>query len=53
MDYELYKWCDDGAVEFRLHADSRPSEHGAPWIRLGFASSVAANRCASIGAAAS
>jgi uncharacterized protein (UPF0548 family) len=36
MDYELYKWCDDGAVEFRLHAHSRPSEHGAPWIRLGF-----------------
>jgi uncharacterized protein (UPF0548 family) len=36
MDYELYKWCDDGAVEFRLHAHSRASEHGAPWIRLGF-----------------
>jgi uncharacterized protein (UPF0548 family) len=36
MDYELYKWCDDGAVEFRMHARSRPSEHGAPWIRLGF-----------------
>jgi hypothetical protein len=36
MDYELYKWCDDGAVEFRMHAHSRPSEHGAPWIRLGF-----------------
>lgn len=36
MDFELFKWCDDGAVEFRLHAHSRPSEHGAPWIRLGF-----------------
>jgi uncharacterized protein (UPF0548 family) len=36
MGYELYKWCDDGAVEFRMHAHSRPSEHGAPWIRLGF-----------------
>jgi uncharacterized protein (UPF0548 family) len=36
MDYELYKWRDDGAVEFRMHAHSRPSEHGAPWIRLGF-----------------
>src|SRR5215212_1160975 len=36
MDYELYKWLDDGAVEFRLHAHSRASEAGAPWIRLGF-----------------
>jgi uncharacterized protein (UPF0548 family) len=36
MDYEVYKWLDDGAVEFRLHADSRPSEDGAPWVRLGF-----------------
>jgi uncharacterized protein (UPF0548 family) len=36
MDYELYKWRDDGRVEFRLHAHSRASEDGAPWIRLGF-----------------
>jgi uncharacterized protein (UPF0548 family) len=36
MDYELYKWLDDGAVEFRLHAHSRSAEHGALWIRLGF-----------------
>jgi uncharacterized protein (UPF0548 family) len=36
MDYELYKWRDDGAVEFRLHAHSRASEQGRPWIRLGF-----------------
>jgi uncharacterized protein (UPF0548 family) len=36
MDYELYKWRDDGAVEFRLHAHSRGSEQRAPWIRLGF-----------------
>ena len=36
MDYELYKWCDNGAVEFRLHAHSRASGDGAPWIRLGF-----------------
>ena len=36
MDYEVYKWRDDGAVEFRLHAHSRPSGEGAPWVRLGF-----------------
>jgi uncharacterized protein (UPF0548 family) len=36
MDYEVYKWRDDGAVEFRLHAHSRPSHHGALWVRLGF-----------------
>ena len=36
MDYEVYKWRDDGTVEFRLHAHSRPSGQGALWIRLGF-----------------
>jgi uncharacterized protein (UPF0548 family) len=36
MDYEVYKWRDDGAVEFRLHAHSRPSGEGPPWVRLGF-----------------
>ncbi len=36
MDYEVYKWGDDGAVEFRLQAHSRASHQGAPWIRLGF-----------------
>jgi uncharacterized protein (UPF0548 family) len=36
MDYELCKWTDDGAVEFRLHAHSRASHDGAPWVRLGF-----------------
>ena len=36
MDYELYKWRDDGAVEFRLHAHSRASEEGPRWVRLGF-----------------
>jgi hypothetical protein len=35
MDYEVRKWLDDGAVEFRLHAHSRPSGDGAPWVRLG------------------
>jgi uncharacterized protein (UPF0548 family) len=36
MDYEVYKWRDDGSVEFRLHAHSRPSGEGRPWVRLGF-----------------
>src|SRR4051794_12492100 len=36
MDYEVLKWRDDGAVEFRLHARSRPSGEGPPWVRLGF-----------------
>jgi uncharacterized protein (UPF0548 family) len=36
MDYEVYKWRDDGMVEFRLHAHSRASHEGAPWVRLGF-----------------
>ena len=36
MDYEVYKWRDDGAVEFRLHAHSRASNEGLPWVRLGF-----------------
>jgi uncharacterized protein (UPF0548 family) len=36
MDYEVWKWTDDGAVEFRLHAVSRASGQGPPWTRLGF-----------------
>jgi uncharacterized protein (UPF0548 family) len=36
MDYELYKWREEGAVEFRLHAHSRASGDCAPWVRLGF-----------------
>ena len=36
MDYEVCKWRDDGAVEFRLHARSRASDDGALWLRLGF-----------------
>ena len=36
MDYELFKWRDDGAVEFRLHAHSRASEDRGLPIRLGF-----------------
>src|SRR4051794_37876623 len=36
MDYEVVKRLDDGAVDFRIHAHSRPSGEGLPWIRLGF-----------------
>jgi uncharacterized protein (UPF0548 family) len=37
MHYEVWKWLDDGDVEFRLHASSRPATSAAPlWLRLGF-----------------
>jgi uncharacterized protein (UPF0548 family) len=36
MDYEVHKRLDDGAVDFRIHARSRPSEQGAAWVRLGY-----------------
>lgn len=36
MGYEVWKWREHGAVEFRLHAHSRASGDGAPWTRLGF-----------------
>jgi uncharacterized protein (UPF0548 family) len=36
MDYEICKRLEDGAVDFRLHAHSRPSGDGPPWVRLGF-----------------
>jgi len=36
MDYEVCKRLDDGTVDFRLHAHSRPSGDGPPWVRLGF-----------------
>jgi uncharacterized protein (UPF0548 family) len=36
MDYEVVKRRDDGAVEFRLHARSRPSGEGPWWARVGF-----------------
>jgi uncharacterized protein (UPF0548 family) len=36
MDYEVHKQLSDGTVDFRLHAHSRASEQGAPWVRLGF-----------------
>jgi uncharacterized protein (UPF0548 family) len=36
MDYEVWKWLDDGAVEFRIHVVSRPARIPNPIIRLGF-----------------
>ena len=36
MDYEVWKWLDSGAVEFRIHVVSRSSRIGNPIIRLGF-----------------
>jgi uncharacterized protein (UPF0548 family) len=36
MDYELWKWLDDGAVEFRIHVESRPARIANPLVRIGF-----------------
>jgi uncharacterized protein (UPF0548 family) len=36
MDYEVWKWLDTGAVEFRIHVVSRASRIGNPIVRLGF-----------------
>jgi uncharacterized protein (UPF0548 family) len=36
MDFAVWKWLDDGAVEFRIHAVSRPARIGNPLVRLGF-----------------
>jgi uncharacterized protein (UPF0548 family) len=36
MDWEVWKWVDDGRVEFRVHAVSRPAPIPNPFIRLGF-----------------
>jgi uncharacterized protein (UPF0548 family) len=36
MHYEVWKWLDTGAVEFRLHAVSRRAETGPTLLRLGF-----------------
>jgi uncharacterized protein (UPF0548 family) len=36
MDWEVWKWLDSGAVEFRVHAISRPSSIPNPFVRLGF-----------------
>ena len=36
MDYEVWKWLDNGEVEFRIHAYSRPAAIPNPIVRLGF-----------------
>lgn len=36
MDFAVWKWLDDGAVEFRIHVVSRRASAGNPLIRLGF-----------------
>jgi uncharacterized protein (UPF0548 family) len=36
MDYEVWKWLDTGAVEFRVHVVSRPGRIRNPIVRLGF-----------------
>jgi uncharacterized protein (UPF0548 family) len=36
MDYEVWKWLDDGSVEFRIHVVSRPAPISNPLVRLGF-----------------
>jgi len=36
MAWEVWKWLDDGHVEFRVHAVSRPARVSNPIVRLGF-----------------
>jgi uncharacterized protein (UPF0548 family) len=36
MDYAVWKWLDDGTVEFRIHVVSRRAQVRNPIIRLGF-----------------
>jgi uncharacterized protein (UPF0548 family) len=36
MDWEVWKWLDDGRVEFRVHAVSRAAPIPNPIVRLGF-----------------
>ena len=36
MDYQVWKWMDDGSVDFRIHVVSRPARVRNPFIRLGF-----------------
>ena len=36
MDWEVWKWLDDGHVEFRVHAVSRPARIPNPIVRLAF-----------------
>ena len=36
MEYAVWKWLDDGAVEFRIHVVSRRAKVRNPIVRLGF-----------------
>jgi uncharacterized protein (UPF0548 family) len=36
MDWEVWKWPEDGRVEFRVHAVSRPAPIPNPIVRIGF-----------------
>lgn len=36
MDWEVWKWLDDGRVEFRVHAVSRVAHISNPFVWLGF-----------------
>jgi hypothetical protein len=36
MDWTVWKWLDDGTVEFRIHVVSRRAKVRNPIIRLGF-----------------
>lgn len=36
MDWEVWKWLDDGRVEFRVHAVARVARIRNPIVRLGF-----------------
>ena len=36
MDWQVWKWCDTGEVQFRVHAVSRPAPVSNPIIRVGF-----------------
>jgi uncharacterized protein (UPF0548 family) len=36
MDYAVWKWLGDGAVEFRIHVVSRRAQARNPIVRLGF-----------------
>jgi uncharacterized protein (UPF0548 family) len=36
MDWEVWKWQDEGRVEFRVHAVSRAAHIPNPLVRLGF-----------------
>ena len=36
MHWEVWKWIDDGMVEFRIHVVSQPAKVRNPIVRLGF-----------------